>query len=446
MKSVLKWLIIIALVAGYGCKKTTEPTVKPVDSLINLSSVNSTLLTQTAAPTLTVTLSSAKALTTGQSFIHHLVVKSGNVVVPNALVGVEDPVLGYCTTVRANAQGMLDYVSKVPTFLTSGFYMFRFNLSGGNSRTSTVSVYKNTSFNYLRHASMVLNIASPESISQAQLVLGIRAQNFAKFDINTAAYLVNSLGQDILNDAISNPVTKSVLTVSGIGCADPPTAEIACPVFFTTLVDAITVSTAKVIAKRVIARVPMSTALRNNLNNVVDIGAVGYSVSVFKLDQGVTLFSDATAINWDLNNIQQSLISQGDTFKSLTLAGTINSGPNAGQMCMLVVTANPQNIPTGQLIIKNGTVTSFGNVSTNTSKFITLPLVNLGAAPIKVSGIGVNSPFSISQQTVTVPANSSVDVVLSFKPTSKGYFDSPITIKSNASNPTVSYHTDGTGI
>ncbi len=109
---------------------------------------------------------------------------------------------------------------------------------------------------------MVLNVGSPTSISQAQLVLGIRAQNFAQFDSNTATYLVNSLGQDILNDVMSNPVTKSVLTVSEVACFTPPTSEIACEVFAKTLTDAIKVSTAKVIAKRVIEQIPMTTALR----------------------------------------------------------------------------------------------------------------------------------------------------------------------------------------
>jgi HYDIN/CFA65/VesB-like, Ig-like domain len=446
MKLLSKWLIMAALVAGYGCKKTSEDTVKPVDSLKNISSANTSVGTQTAVPTLTVTLTSAKALTNGQGFVHRIVVKSGNVVLPNALIGVEDPVLGYCTEVKTNAQGVLDYVSKVPSFLNPGFYMFRFVLIGGNSLTSTVSVYKNTILNYLRHANMVLNISSPESISQAQLVLGIRAQNFAKYDLSTATYLVNSLGQDILNDAMSNQVTKSVLTVSGVGCATPPTAEIACPVFFTTLTDAITVSTAKVITRRVIAQIPMSTALRTNLNNVIDIGAVAYSVNMFKLDQGLITFSDAAAVTWDLNNVQQSLISDGNTFKSLVLAGTVKSGPNEGQMCMLILKSNPTDTPTEQLIVKNGTNTSFNNVATNTSKSITLPLVNLGATPVTVTGIRVNPPFSVSQQTVTVPANSSKDVILTFTPAARGDFQSTITISSNAANPIVTYATDGTGI
>lgn len=445
MKLISKWLIMAALVAGYGCNKSTE-TVKPVESLNTTSSTNTLAVIQTSVPTLTVTLTSAKALTVGQSFVHRVVVKSGNVVVPNTLIGVEDPVLGYCTTVRTNAQGVLDYVSKVPNFLTSGFYMFRFILSGGNSLISTVSVYKNTTVNYLRHANMFLNINSPESISQAQLLLGIRAQNFTKYDANTAKYLVNSIGQDILDDAMSNPVTNTILTVSGVGCATPPTAAVACPVFFTTLTDVVSVSTVKVLAKRAVAKRDMPIATRNSLNNMIDIGAITYSVSKFKVDGGLTSFSDAAAINWDLYNVQQSINADGNNFKSLIIAGTIKSGPNAGEMCLLVLKSNPKNTPTGQLIIKNGTNTSFSNVAANTSKSITLPLVNLGAAPITVTGIGVNSPFSVSQQTVTVPANSIVNIILYFKPTSKGYFDSPITIKSNASNPTVTYHTDGSGI
>ena len=100
---------------------------------------------------------------------------------------------------------------------------------------------------------------------------------------------------------------------------------------------------------------------------------------------------------------------------------------------------------TGQLIIQNGINMSFGNVPANKSTSITLPMVNQGTVPITISGILVNPPFSVSPGTATVPANGTVNLTLSFTPTSTGYYNSPVTINSNAADPAVTYRTDGTG-
>src|SRR6185312_1898087 len=99
---------------------------------------------------------------------------------------------------------------------------------------------------------------------------------------------------------------------------------------------------------------------------------------------------------------------------------------------------------TGQLVIKSGTM-SFGSVPANTSASITLAMVNQGNAQITISGVATNSPFSVSPHTATVPAGGSVNLTLTFTPTSTGYFNSPVTISSNAADPTISYFTDGTG-
>lgn len=120
-----------------------------------------------------------------------------------------------------------------------------------------------------------------------------------------------------------------------------------------------------------------------------------------------------------------------------------NTNPSGGNTSP---PGNTGSAATGQLIIKNGTNMSFGNVQENTIGTITLPMENLGNVPIKISGISINPPFSISPASATVPANGSVNLTLNFTPTTTGYFDSPITFNSNASDPSVTYHTDGSGI
>lgn len=99
----------------------------------------------------------------------------------------------------------------------------------------------------------------------------------------------------------------------------------------------------------------------------------------------------------------------------------------------------------GQLLIKNGTTTSFGNVPVNTTASINLPFVNSGTVSITISSITTSAPFSISPASATVPANGSTNLVLSFTPTSAGDFNASITINSNAADPTISYETSGTG-
>ncbi len=73
-------------------------------------------------------------------------------------------------------------------------------------------------------------------------------------------------------------------------------------------------------------------------------------------------------------------------------------------------------------------------------------MVNEGSVPITISGITTNAPFTVSPTTATVPANGTTNLTLTFSPTGTGYFNSPITITSNAADPTITYETDGTGI
>jgi len=134
----------------------------------------------------------------------------------------------------------------------------------------------------------------------------------------------------------------------------------------------------------------------------------------------------------------------GSTGGNGSTGGTGSTGGN-GSTGGTGGTGSSGNATTGQLVIQNGTNMSFGNVPLNTTGTITLPMVNEGHVPITIYSVAVNSPFSISPTTATVPANGSVNLTLSFTPTSAAYFNSPVTISSNAANPTANYFTDGTG-
>jgi len=186
------------------------------------------------------------------------------------------------------------------------------------------------------------------------------------------------------------------------------------------------------------ASLPLTATLTNNnisINADFDLD--------FGLDADLTAF-DLFHLKFqkDLATTVLSLYSKTYSILPPTQTTPPSTNPSGGNTNP---PGNTGGTTTGQLTVKNGITTSFGNVSVNTSPSITLPLINSGPVPITISNVTVNSPFSISPTTTTVPANGSINLTLTFSPTSTGYFNSPIVINSNASNPTVSYVTDGTG-
>jgi uncharacterized membrane protein YgcG len=190
------------------------------------------------------------------------------------------------------------------------------------------------------------------------------------------------------------------------------------------------------------ASVPLTVSLTNKTIS---------AIAGFDLDFGV--YADLTAFDLfnlkfhkDLPTIVVPIYSKtytiggsGATGGTGGTGGTVGNGGTGGTGTGTGGTA------TGQLIIQNGTNTSFVNTPVNTRANITLPVVNLGNASITISGVSVNPPFSVIPTTATVPANGTINLTLSFAPTSTGYFNSPVTINSNAADPAVTYQTDGTG-
>lgn len=89
---------------------------------------------------------------------------------------------------------------------------------------------------------------------------------------------------------------------------------------------------------------------------------------------------------------------------------------------------------------------NFGNILINTTATKVIQLKNIGTTNINISSVSITSPYSVNWNNGTIQPNVTVDVSVSFNPTSLGTLNKTLTINSDATNNVVTVQASGTGV
>jgi hypothetical protein len=329
-----------------GCKKNENPapalaTVSSVKTGTDSTRLMTMAVTQPTV--LGVSLYTNSTLKKGQTFIFNLSVKNGTMPASKAVIGIDDPVRGVCTSVMTGTNGLIQYSSYISPGSVSSFYQYRFYLPNGQSLLTTVAVYPNGRLFSLPSVPISINTVTLNGVSQNQMLLAIRAQNIGQPIAGANSYLNTGFGKDLLAELKSNPVGTAPIVVAAISCPTaiffPPAGGVCIPAAVESA-PTLAIASYKVIAKHLIQNsTTLTPAQKTNYSNAVDVSGLLIGVASFKLDKGLSLVSvtDAAAIAWDFNNVQALFEPSGSVFKSCIISGVIKSGPNAGTTCLMAL-------------------------------------------------------------------------------------------------------------
>jgi hypothetical protein len=266
----------------------------------------------------------------------------------------------------------------------------------------------------------ISGITTPKTISAGQ-----SAQLTVTFDPATTGSVTGSLGI-----TSSDPVNPSMtIPLTGTG-TNAPTGELSAN---PTSVSFGSVTSGTTSNKQIVLTNTGTAAV-----NITSITSQGSGLAVSGVSTPATLNPSQTATI----NVAYDPTAVG------SLTGTISISSNAGNSTLTIpVTGTGTAVPTGQLSA-NPTSLSFGTISTGTSSTKQIVLTNTGNASVNITSItpvgtgltigGVTLPATLSPtQTLTVDAL--------FAPTTAGGVTGTISVVSNASNPTLTIQTSGTG-
>ena len=334
----LSFVMVLSLLTLTQCKKDIPTNNQPDISVVNSSAASTSSV---SSYTLSVSITTNRTLSSGQTFTHQLTVRNGTTPVGNYTINIDDPVRSLCTFVKTNSNGVASYNSTIPSSAPFKFHQYRFFLPGGMSILSTVAVKPTSNGRTLPNVSLNLNNASQSSVSSAQMCFAARAQNIGQTASSSTSFINSTFGKDFRDEILSNPISAGVITIGVLSCAATvvfPPAGGVCAATAIPAISNLSVSTLKVMAKRSISRSSLSSSEKNECYNAIDFTALTFGIATLKIDDGLKLMSvtETAALGWDYNNVKHQLVRNSNgTIKGVSLTGVITSGVNAGEMCVI---------------------------------------------------------------------------------------------------------------
>lgn len=234
-----------------------------------------------SAITLTVNCLTNRNLNPGNTFIHQIILKNGTVPIPNATVGIDDPIAKICTWVTTNSFGIANWNRTTTSSTPRMAYTVKFYY-GGIVKYSTVALNPASSTNLSTYK---IDFNSVGSLSSSTLVGASRGdmQNTVQSQNTTLQQGVN-LGIAIAKDYLQNPGNLIISTTALVSCSGgliiPPAGIVACPVAAKLVATGVAASTIKVLTKAAIDRNSQwNSSQKTALKSIVDLSNTAIAVT-----------------------------------------------------------------------------------------------------------------------------------------------------------------------
>ena len=180
--------------------------------------------------------------------------------------------------------------------------------------------------------------------------------------------------------------------------------------------------------------------ITNTGNKLVSVSAVSISGTGFSLASPSMPFTLAAHASKGLTASFAPKVAGG-------ASGVITVTSNASDPSLNIPLSGTGSAP-GLLTASPPTV-SFGNVTVNTSATQTVTLTNTGGTSVTISGVTISGTgFSVAQvfTPFTVAPGATKPLTVAFDLAAAGYASGSLTVKSNASDPSLSIPLSGTGV
>lgn len=310
----LKMLLMLCILSlAMGCNEDALDNVSEIDeSLIESRSVNAITLTA-------VSLANRTGFP-GFTFQHKVTLLNGNTPIPNATIGINDPVKLWCTFVTTNSAGQATYNTTTTSATKPGYYNLDF-FYGSIHTSSSVAVKKSGVFALSNYT---IDIISSPTIGGSSLVAGER-DNVQTFQQTLSTTLSNgvNMAKAIGKDYLSNPANLLLITVAVATCTAgqsvPAAGQAGCAVAVDAVVTGIQTSTFKVLMKKGIDKsTNISSANKVALKNLVDVGTNAYGMWKLKAGNGVEILQSASTVwEFDANSYSQLLYNANGVLKGV---------------------------------------------------------------------------------------------------------------------------------
>jgi uncharacterized membrane protein len=258
--------------------------------------------------TLTATVSSKRIVFPGETILHKITLKEGNLPIPNATIGIYDPIAAMCIIERTDHNGEIMYNSLTSLNTNPAIYTFVFKF-GNVQTTSTVAVGL---VNVINLATYKVDAISTDVPSNRTLFVSKRTldQPLSQ-DIPTTVKEASNFGVAVVNEILSKPVPAGIVLITALSCVSTPAfppAGAACIAGLHYTAGALGMEIVKFHVKQIIEEDKvMNDEQKKNATLAVDATGAVISVAAFDIGSGLAVL-EGLSLAWELGEISTTLI------------------------------------------------------------------------------------------------------------------------------------------